>query len=49
MNTYNKSYDTKGKIIIFFKILLMIIKWIILIAFGLIYLIFKLINDLANR
>ena len=49
MNTYTKSYEIKRNILIFFKILLIIIKWIIIIAFGLIYLILKLINDLANR
>lgn len=49
MNTYTKSYEIKRNILIFFKILLIIIKWIIIIAFGLIYLILKLINHLANR
>ena len=49
MNTYTNSYEIKRNILIFFKILLIIIKWIIIIAFGLIYLILKLINDLANR
>ena len=49
MNTYNKNYEIKRNIIIFFKILLVSVKWIIIIVFGLIYLIFKLINDLANR
>ena len=49
MNTYTKSYEIKRNILIFFKILLIIIKWIIIIAFGLMYLILKLINDLANR
>jgi len=49
MNTYNNSYTKKTYIIIFFKFLLIIFKWIFIIAFGLIYLILKLINDLANR
>lgn len=49
MNTYIKSYKTRENIIMFFKILFFVVKWIIIIALGLIYLIFKLINDLANR
>lgn len=49
MNTYTKSYKTRENIIMFFKILFFVVKWIIIIALGLIYLIFKLVNDLANR
>ena len=50
MNIHNNDYYKKGTYIItLFKFLLIIVKWFFIIAFGFIYFILKLINDLANR
>lgn len=49
MNTYNRNYEKRINLIVLFRLLIFIIKWIFVIGFGLIYLTFKLINDLANR
>lgn len=48
MNTYNRNYEKRINLILFFRLLIFIIKCIIVIALGFIYLTFKLINDLAN-